>query len=197
VRLAHGRLCELIGIHLTQPLVALDRILVLLARLLQPGEHRLELLSGVRVDRLVRLRAGVHDDDPMQGRHGGVDATVDDHLGHVLVEQREQQGADVRAVDIGVAHDDDLAVPRLLEVERAPRARADHLDDRRAFGVREHVGDGRLLHVEDLAADRQQRLELAVARQLGGAERGVALNDEQLGAEHVVRPAVHELGGQR
>ena len=57
--------------------------------------------------------------------------------------------------------------------------------------------DGGLLHVEDLAADRQQRLELRVAGQLGGAERRVALDDEQLGLVDVVGPAVGQLGGQR
>ena len=67
----------------------------------------------------------------------------------------------MRAVDVGVGHDDDLAVARRVEVEGAAGAGADHLDDRRALGVLEHVGDRGLLHVEDLAADRQQRLELA------------------------------------
>src|SRR3712207_9169158 len=36
--------------------------------------------------------------------------------------------------------------------------------------------------VEDLAADRQQRLELGVPRQLGGAQGRVTLDDEQLRA---------------
>ena len=61
----------------------------------------------------------------------------------------------------------------------------------------QHVADGRLLDVEDLAADRQQRLELRVARQLGRAERGVALDDEQLAAFDVVAAAVGQLGRQR
>ena len=51
----------------------------------------------------------------------------------------------------------------------------------------EHVGDRGLLDVEDLAADRQQRLVVAAAGQLGGAERAVALDDEQLGALDVGR----------
>ena len=55
----------------------------------------------------------------------------------------------------------------------------------------------RLLDVEDLAADRQQRLELGVAGQLGRAERGVALDDEQLAALDVVAAAVGQLGRQR
>ena len=103
----------------------------------------------------------------------------------------------MRAVGVGVGHEDDPAVARRVDVEGAARPGADHLDDRGALGVLEHVGDGGLLHVEDLAADRQQRLELRVAGQLGRAERGVALDDEQLGAVDVVGPAVGELGRQR
>ena len=61
----------------------------------------------------------------------------------------------------------------------------------------EHVAGRGLLDVEDLAADRQQRLELAVARQLGGAQRRVALDDEELGALDVAGAAVGQLGRQR
>ena len=89
-----------------------------------------------------------------------------------------------------------LLVARRLEVEGAAGAGADDLDDRGALGVLEHVADRGLLDVEDLAADGQQRLELGVAGQLGGAERGVALDDEQLGAV-VGGAAVGELGRQR
>jgi hypothetical protein len=84
--------------------------------------------------------------------------------GEVAVDQGQQQAADVRAVDVGVGHEDDLAVAGLIEVEAAARAGTDHLDDRRALGVLEHVGQGRLLDVEDLAADRQQGLVIGVAR---------------------------------
>ena len=56
---------------------------------------------------------------------------------------------------------------------------------------------GGLLHVEDLPADRQQRLVLGVARQLGGAQRRVTLDDEQLAALDVVAAAVGQLGRQR
>jgi hypothetical protein len=95
-----------------------------------------------------------------------------DERAHVAEEQGEQQGADVSAVDIGVAHDDDLAVAGRLEIEGPPRPGADDLDDRRALGVLQHVGDRGLLDVEDLASDRQQRLvileraSLAVPRAL-------------------------------
>ena len=101
------------------------------------------------------------------------------------------------AVDIGVGHDDDLPVARSLQVEGAPGPGSDDLDDGGALGVAEHVGHRGLLHVEDLAADGEQRLVVAAAGELGRAERAVALDDEELGALDVVAAAVSELRRER
>ena len=107
------------------------------------------------------LRAVPRDLDPVQRRNGGVHPPRVHERAHVAEEQGEQEGADVGAVDVGVRHDDDLAVARLVEVEGLARAGSDHLDDARALGVVEHVRHRRLLDVEDLAADGQERLEVA------------------------------------
>jgi hypothetical protein len=40
-----------------------------------------------------------------------------DDLGHLPVEEGQQQRADVRAVDVGVGHDHDLVVAQLVERE--------------------------------------------------------------------------------
>ena len=146
---------------------------------------------------LVLLAAAGDDLDPVQRRHRGVNASGREHRPHVAVEEGEQQRPDVRAVDVGVGHDDDLAVAHGVGVERAPRPGAQHLDERGALAVLEHVADRRLLDIEDLSADRQQRLELDRPGQLGGAQRAVTLDDEQLGALDVVAAAVGELGRQR
>ena len=132
----------------------------------------------------------------MQRRHRGEDAAGIEQRPHVPVEQRQQQAADVRAVDIGIGHHDDLAVAGGVEVEGATRPGADDLNDRSALGVTQHVADRGLLHVEDLAAQGQQRLELALARQLRGAQRRIALDDEQLSAIDVFAAAIGQLGWQ-
>ena len=51
------------------------------------------------------------------------------------------------------------------------------------------------LHVEDLAAQRQDGLRLAIARLLGRATCGIALYDEYLGLGRVLRRAVGQLAG--
>ena len=61
--------------------------------------------------------------DTMQRRHGGIHMAVFDKRPHVPVEQRQQQDADVRAVDIGIGHHDDLVVAGLFDVEALRRSR--------------------------------------------------------------------------
>ena len=60
----------------------------------------------------------------------------------------------------------------------------------------EHPVDPGLLDVEDLAADRQDRLDPRVAAALGRAAGRVALDDEDLALLGVGRLAVGQLAGQ-
>ena len=64
-------------------------------------EQALELrvLDEVRL-----LLAELHE---VQRRHGDVDVPAVEELLHVPVEEREDERADVRAVDVGVGHHDD------------------------------------------------------------------------------------------
>ena len=55
--------------------------------------------------------------DPVQRRLRNVDVAVLDQQRHLPIEQRQQQRADVRAVDVGVGHDDDAVIAQLVEVE--------------------------------------------------------------------------------
>ncbi len=57
--------------------------------------------------------------DEVERRAGDVDFALLHELRHLAVEEREQQRADVRAVHVGVGHDDDPAVAQLGDVERA------------------------------------------------------------------------------
>ena len=191
----HGGLRQLIGVHLTQTLVALDGFFVPAVLFLQAAQQGFEFAFRVRVHHLVGLRTGIDDLHAVQRWNRGVDAPGFHERAHVAVKECQKQGADVRPVHIRVGHHDDLAVASGVHVETASRSRADHLDQRGALGIGEHVRDGRLLDVENLSANGQQRLVIGVTRQPGRAQGRIALHDEQLGATHVCGAAFHQLGG--
>ena len=74
---------------------------------------------------------------------------------------------------------------------------AERGDQRADLLRREHLVEARPLDVEDLAAQRQHRLVLAVAALLGRAAGRIALDDEEFGLGRVALLAVGELAGQR
>ena len=77
-----------------------------------------------RVDLGRRLLAARRRVDAKQRRLGDVDVAALDQLREVAEEQRQQQHLDVRAVDVGVGQDADLAVAQAAEVGRRRRRRA-------------------------------------------------------------------------
>ncbi len=120
-----------------------------------------------------------------------------DQLLHVPEEERQQQRADVRAVHIRVRHDDDLVVAQLGGVEIVfADARAHRRDQGADFLVAQHLVVARLLDVEDLALQRQNRLEAPVAALLGGAAGRFALHQEQFAAFRIALLAIGQLARQ-
>ena len=119
---AHGRLGQLVGVHLAQALVAL-RLLEPLVALGQLGGRALVLRVGVGVDEALLALLRVRQLEAVQRRDRGEDPAGLDHGTHVAEEQRGQQAADVGAVGVGVGHEDHPAVARRVEVERPPGAR--------------------------------------------------------------------------
>ena len=85
-------------------------------------------------------------------------------FGHFLKEERHQQGRDVRAVDVGVGHDDDPLVAQriLVELVAVAAAQCERQVGDLAVGA-DFVGGG-AGDVEDLAADGEDRLGFTCGR---------------------------------
>ena len=100
------------------------------------------------------------------------------------------------AVDVGVGHDDHTPIAQILIAIVRAGAAAERLDEigkllvLRKF-VRAGAGD-----IEDFAAQRQHRLHVAVARLLGRAAGGIALDHEKFGALGRAVGAIGEFAGQ-
>src|SRR5207253_4297822 len=104
---------------------------------------------------------------------------------------------DVGAVHVGVGHDDDLVVAGVVDLEALAHAGADRRDDGPDLLVGEDLVDARLLDVQDLASQREDRLEAAVAALLGRAARRVALDQVELGEPGVADTAVGQFAGEQ
>ena len=96
-------------------------------------------------------------------------------------------------VYIRISHQDNLVIPGLARIKVFPDARAKRGNHGLHFGVSECPVKPCLLHVQDLSAERQDRLCLRIASSLCGASGGVALNDEDFGKRRILARAVREL----
>ena len=187
----HG-LAQLVGIHLAEALEA--------RHVLARAAPRLERLAQLVLGADVHVGA-VGERDAEQRRLRQEHAALGQQAREQLVEQRDQQVADVRAVGVGVAGEHDLAVAQLVDLERRDDGLADRVlaaaqrdQDRVDLGVLERAAGLRAEDVQDLAADGQDRLQVRVAGLLRGAAGGVALDDEDLALQHRHVRVVERVG---
>ena len=158
----------------------------------------------VQVARALQIQLLFTGLDLVERRLRNVDVTTLHQLGHLAVKEGEQQRADVRAVHVGVGHDDDAVVAQLGDVEVVIARGAPGLADAGAQGgdqgqnfvAGQELFVARFFHVQNLAAQGQNGLELAVAPLLGAAAGRVALDDVNLAHRRVFFLAVGQLAGQ-
>ena len=87
----------------------------------------------------------------------------------------------MRAIDIGVGHDDDFFIAQIVGDEFIAGAAAERFDQVAEFLVAAQFVSGRAGDVEDLAPERQDRLKFTCAALLGGTAGAIAFDDKQLG----------------
>ena len=133
----------------------------------------------------------------VQRRLRNVDHPAIDQDRHLAEQERQEQRANVRAVDVRIRHQNDLAVAAFLDVEFV---RTDPGSERTDHGpdllVTEHFLEARLLHVQDLAPQRENRLDRAIAAPFGRPAGGIALDDEDLRRAPFAAGTVPEFAGQ-
>src|SRR5438445_2035620 len=181
----HGGLPELLGIHLTETLVARDLRFPIHLR-----QFAVLLLVGVGVRDLFATG------DLVERRLGDVEVFPGNYLGHVPEEKRKQQGTDVRTIDVSVGHDQDVVISQLSNIEFLADARAECRDQVTDLLGGEDLVLAGLLDIEDLAAQRQDGLEAAVPRAFGGATGGIALDQVDLTQRRIAFRAIGQLARQ-
>src|SRR4051812_40596658 len=102
----------------------------------------------------------------------------------------------MRAIHVGVGHENDLVIADALDGELFLDAGADGGDDRPDLFVGEHLVDARLLDVDDLAAQRKNRLECAITALLRRAAGAVTFDEIDLAESGIAERTVGELAGK-
>src|ERR1700731_4911133 len=117
---------------------------------------------------------------PVERRNRQIKASGLDEFRRLAKEKGDEQGSDMGAIDIGVGHDDDLFVAKVLLLIMRSGAAPERLDKIVELLIaRELVARGAGA-VQDFAAQRQHRLVRAIARLLGGAAGGIAFDNKEL-----------------
>src|SRR5262249_19737237 len=92
--------------------------------------------------------------------------------------------------------DDDFVVAQLVRIELLADAGSQRGDQRADLLAGQHLVHARALDVEDFSAQRQNRLERAVAPLLGRAARAATLDDQYFGLGRIALLAIGELAGK-
>ena len=101
------------------------------------------------------------------------------------------------AIDIGIGHDNNLAIAQLLNVVVLAKTSAQRRYKRQQLVVSQHAVDPRFFHVERLAEHRQHGLEALVACHRRRATGRVALDQENFGLLWIADGAIGQFAGQR
>src|SRR6185437_15289274 len=126
-----------------------------------------------------------------------VDMPIGNEIRKLPIEESQKQRAYVTAIDVGVGQKDHAVITQLRKVEVVFTDAASQRRDQRAnFHGRKHLVEAGLLHIQDLAFERQNRLRSPIPALLGGAAGGVALDDEDLGQRRILFLTIGEFAGQ-
>jgi hypothetical protein len=114
----------------------------------------------------------------------------------MAVEEGEEQSADVRAVDIGIGHDDHLVVAEPGAIELVVAACLERSNDGSQLFVDHDLFLGSLLHVQYLALQGENSLKGTVPSLLGRAAGRGPLNQVNLAFRRILVRTIGQLAGQ-
>ncbi|MBT9161453.1 MAG: hypothetical protein DDT26_02759 [Dehalococcoidia bacterium] len=109
---------------------------------------------------------------------------IGDELWHIAEEEGKQQGTNMRAINIGIGHDDDAVIAKLGKIELRTITGSDTCpqsnDEGTDFIVRHHLLRANLLHIEDLSLEWQYGLEASISSLLGRTTGRISLDNIKL-----------------
>ena len=99
----------------------------------------------------------------------------------------------MRAIDVGIRHDDHALVAQFIDIKCAARSAAKREGNVRNFLVRADLVCGRAGDIQYLSSERENGLCLADACLLGGAPSRIALDQEDFRIFSAVARTIREF----
>ena len=117
----------------------------------------------------------------VQRRLSDIHMAAIDKFSHLAVKEGQQQGTNMRSVDIGIGHDNDLVVTQFFDIEflstDTATQRGNQCSD---FGRLQHFIESCFFDVQNLSLERQDSLRLAITALLCRAASRIALDKVDL-----------------
>ena len=138
----------------------------------------------------------------VQWRCSDVEMSVFNDLRHKAIEECHDESVDVRTVDIGIGHNDNLVISQFIDIgfsvifalnTKADTDALNDIHDRLGF---ENTMPLHLFYVQNLTSKRQNCLCITVATLLGRASRRVSLDEEYLAFFRVFIRAIGQFPRQ-
>ena len=182
----HSGCPKLLWIHLTKTLVALNGVLGVVLILLC---LKSKFFIGIDVFTvLFTLWLNL-----IQRRLSNVYITCVNHWLHITIEEGKQKNSNVRAVNIGIGHDDNLVITSLLNIKLISNARTNSGNQRSNSVRRKCAVSLYALNVQNLSAKWKNCLDRTVTCHLCRTTCGVTLDDEELSHLCIANRAVCKL----
>ena len=135
--------------------------------------------------------------DFVQWRLSQIYISLLDQFRHKSVKECQKQRRNMRAINIGIGHDDDLVITQLADIKVLVDSGTKGCDHRLDLGVAVDSVQTGFLYVEDLTTERKDCLCGTVTCCLGGTTRGITLYDVDLTVFRVLVRTVSQLARKR
>ncbi len=145
--------------------------------ILEAGLHQI----GIKFTLILEIYLGLSAFGAEQRRLGDVEEAGLDQRTHMPEEECQQQGTDMAAINIGICHDNDFVIARLIGFHFIiPDSGTNCRNQGANLGRGQHLVEPCALNIQDFTPQRQDCLIGPVAPLFCRAAGGITLNQEDL-----------------
>ena len=167
----HSCLPKLLCIHLSKTFVTLDLVVAVTTNFC---ENLVQFIITVCIPYLLILLQLI------QRRLCKIYISFFDQIRHETIQECQKKGTDVRSIDIGIGHDNDLVISQLADIKIFMNSRSECCDHCLNLSISVNLIKTCLLYIQNLTTKWQDCLSCTVSGCLRRTAGGISLDDIDL-----------------